>query len=109
MKTTSRFVAAFALTGTLVLTGCAASLDSVAEECGGSAAGVNADDSGIMIDVGAGADGLLCVVPKVFSDKSDQYAVALLLDDGLGQTSEIDGREVKTGSLGGSPFVFIAN
>lgn len=106
---TPRAGAALAVRGALALTGCSASLESVADECGGSAAGLTADDSGIMIDVGAGTDGLVCVVPKVFSDKADQYAVANALDSGTDQTVEIGGRDVKVGSLGGSPFVFIAN
>lgn len=109
MKT--RPIVAITLAALLVasLTGCSggASLDSVAEDCGGSSAGVNVDDSGVMVTIGSTNEALLCMVPKVFSDKSDQYAVAMLADEGIGQSSTIDGREVKTGELGGSAFVFI--
>ena len=91
------------------LSGCSggASLDSVAEDCGGSDAGVTADETGIIVTISANGAALVCVVKKVFSDKSDQYAVSMVVDEGLGQSSTVDGREIKTGELGGSPFVFI--
>jgi len=91
-----------------MLAGCAAtSLDSVAENCGGSSAGVNADDTGVMITLGNGSDAFVCVVQEVFPDKDDQYEVSLVAEKGVGQSSTVDGREVKTGELGGSAFVFI--
>lgn len=92
----------------LILTGCAgASLSSIAEECGGRAAGIHVDDSGLLVDVGQGSDGLVCVLPKVFPDDSDQYLVTLTLDSGESQEMEVDGRSVKVGNLDGSQFVFI--
>lgn len=109
MKT--RSIAAVSLAALLVagLSGCArgASLDSVAEECGGTDAGVNVDDSGIMVTVGGSNEALICVVPKVFSDKADQYEVTQALDGGVDHEATIDGRDVKIGELGGSAFVFI--
>lgn len=108
MKTRTLGVASAAVALVAALSGCTAtSPDSVAEACGGSSAGVNADDSGIMVTLDGGADAFVCVVKEVFDDKADQYEVSLLVDDGVGQSATIDGREVKTGELGGSAFVFI--
>lgn len=101
---TAVFGSVFALT----IVGCSSPpLASIAADCGGESAGVSADDSGVMIDVSASTEGLLCVIPKVFSDQSDQYAVALAMDEGVGTELTVDEREVKVGSLGGAPFVFI--
>lgn len=108
MKTRILGSAALAATLIVALSGCSStSLDSVAETCGGSSAGVDVDDSGIMVTLDDGADAFVCVVKEVFDDKADQYEVSLLVDEGVGQSTTVDGREVKTGELGGSAFVFI--
>ncbi|MFF3029164.1 hypothetical protein [Microbacterium sp. NPDC057944] len=90
----------------LLLTGCSAtSLDSIASDCGGDAAGVRSDDSGLVVE--AGGEALTCVITKTFSDKTDQYSVAMAVDAGPGQETEVDGRSIKVSNLGGSTVVFI--
>lgn len=92
----------------IALTGCsgAPSLEQVADDCGGRSAGIHVDDSGLLVDLSYGSDALLCVLPKIMPDDSDQLAVTLAIDEGDATTLDIDGREVRVGTLGGSDFVF---
>ena len=82
------------------------SLDSVAADCGGQLAGVRADESGLLVDLSAGTDALLCVLPKVLPDRADQYAVTQLLDGESAGEYDIDGQTVRVGTMSGSDFVF---
>lgn len=93
----------------VVLVNARPSLDSVASDCGGRGAGIHVDESGMLIDMSHGADALICVLPKVLADKSEQYAVALASDDGDSSTLTLSGREFKFGTLDGARFVFIGN
>jgi len=85
------------------------SLANVAGDCGGRLAGIHVDETGMLIDMSYGSDGLICVIGKVLPDKGDQYAVAIASDEGKSGSLTLDGREVTFGTLGDAPFVFIGD
>ncbi|WP_350351861.1 hypothetical protein ABS642_00670 [Microbacterium sp. A8/3-1] len=90
------------------VTGCAsASLESAAEDCGGEKAGLIADETGMVVEISSGTDGLVCVLPKIFGDQAEQYAVAMIADEGVGATGTIDERDIKVVTVGGGTVVFI--
>jgi len=94
------------------LVGCApASLESMADECGGLSRGIRADESAIMYvpaDDPSGTDGLVCLLGKLFSDSADKYAVTLAFDDDFTGKLDVGDFTVSIGELGGAEFVAFA-
>ena len=106
----TRLLAAALMCGSVAVltTGCSAvSLESIATECGGGDAGVMVDDSALAVAVDGDTQALVCVLPKVFTEKSDQYAVTMLVDGGAGSSQQIDGRDVTVTEMAGSTVVLI--
>lgn len=90
----------------LVLAGCAATLESTADKCGGISSGIRADDSAIVYvpaDDRAG-DGLTCIVTELFADGAERFA-AVMAYDGEAGTLDLTGYTVKYGTLGGQDFI----
>lgn len=93
----------------LSVSGCAQSLDSVADACGGRDAGIISDDTGLVVDVSSGESALTCVTDKLFSSEADQLSVAATADAGAPQDTTIAGRPVRVVEMSGSTVVFIGD
>ncbi|WP_336633618.1 MULTISPECIES: hypothetical protein [unclassified Microbacterium] len=81
----------------LVVVNARPSFESIAEDCGGTRAGIAVDAEGILVDLLGGTDGLMCVAPKVLSNVSDQYLVMMMVDGNAPAQMTIDGRQVTAG------------
>lgn len=61
----------------LLLTGCAPSLDSVADKCGGGKAGIYVEESGIRYHQDNDSTGAAwtCLLKELVPDQAQQYAI----------------------------------
>lgn len=91
-------IAAFAL----ALSGCAASPSDVAEECGGDESGISVTSDGTIEydqDHDVTKDAWQCLLGKLVPEKSDQYRIAMGLDEiGTSGDMETGGRTVVWGT-----------
>jgi len=86
------------------------SLQDVAADCGGALNGLSVDGTGLMVDMSGGTSGLMCVLPKLVSEKAEQYAVTIALDKGSAASFTFDGRKVTVGAYGsGEQYVLFGD
>ncbi|WP_424936142.1 MULTISPECIES: hypothetical protein [Bacteria] len=95
-------LALFALVGC----GTKPDLDIVAKNCGGKGAGFAFTRNELLVDAGVSADGLACVLSKVYPETADREEVTRLLHGPVERVT-IGDHEVEIGDDNGAPWVRI--
>ncbi|WP_460795977.1 hypothetical protein [Microbacterium sp. GXF0217] len=85
---------------TMTLAGCSASFDSVAEECGGSDAGITVTSDGVLEydqDHDSTGEASTCLLQGLVPDKTEQYTITQALTPGVSGDVEGGGHTIVYG------------
>ncbi|MDQ4213764.1 hypothetical protein [Microbacterium capsulatum] len=79
------------------------SFQTVADQCGGTSAGVLVSSDGIVVNpLTSTVETLTCVVDKLLPDQTDQYTVAVASDAGVDATLHLNGYTISVVAIVGS-------